>query len=121
VTAAAPGAPARGAAGPAAGSPPTKHPRHLLDLADWTTEQVHALFDTTDVMAQVMTRTIKKVPALQGFTVGHAVLRGLHAHPAQLRARRARAVRRRHLLRRRRQQRQQGRVAQGHAARRSTR
>jgi aspartate carbamoyltransferase catalytic subunit len=45
-------------------------PKHLLDLADWSAAQVHALFDTTDVMAQVMTRTIKKVPALQGFTVG---------------------------------------------------
>ena len=45
-------------------------PKHLLDLADWSTAQIAALFDTTDVMAQVMTRTIKKVPALQGFTVG---------------------------------------------------
>ncbi len=45
-------------------------PKHLLDLADWTPPQIAALFDTTDVMAQVMTRTIKKVPALQGFTVG---------------------------------------------------
>jgi aspartate carbamoyltransferase catalytic subunit len=45
-------------------------PKHLLDLADWSPAQIAALFDTTDVMAQVMTRTIKKVPALQGFTVG---------------------------------------------------
>ena len=45
-------------------------PKHLLDLADWSPKQIAALFDTTDVMAQVMTRTIKKVPALQGFTVG---------------------------------------------------
>ena len=45
-------------------------PKHLLDLADWSVTQIAALFDTTDVMAQVMTRTIKKVPALQGFTVG---------------------------------------------------
>jgi aspartate carbamoyltransferase catalytic subunit len=45
-------------------------PKHLLDLADWSRTAVQALFDTTDVMAQVMTRTIKKVPALQGFTVG---------------------------------------------------
>lgn len=43
--------------------------RHLLDLHDWTPEEIHGLFDTTDVMAQVMERTIKKVPALQGFTV----------------------------------------------------
>ena len=44
--------------------------RHLLDLADWTADEVAALFNTTDVMAQVMGRTIKRVPALQGFTVG---------------------------------------------------
>jgi aspartate carbamoyltransferase catalytic subunit len=47
-----------------------KRPRHLLDLHDWSVEQLHALFETTDVMAQVMERTIKKVPALQGFTIG---------------------------------------------------
>ena len=44
--------------------------RHLLDLRDWTAEDVTALLNTTDVMAQVMERTIKRVPALQGFTVG---------------------------------------------------
>lgn len=42
---------------------------HLLDFSDWTKEEVHALLDTSDVMAQVLTRTIKKVPALQGLTV----------------------------------------------------
>ncbi len=45
-------------------------PRHLLDLQAWSVDAISALFDTTDVMAQVMTRTIKRVPALQGFTVG---------------------------------------------------
>lgn len=45
-----------------------KH-RHLLDFTGWTTDELLALFDTTDVMTQVMQRTIKKVPALQGFTV----------------------------------------------------
>ncbi len=44
--------------------------RHLLDTHDWSEGDVQALFKTTDVMAQVMERTIKKVPALQGFTVG---------------------------------------------------
>ena len=44
--------------------------KHLLDFAGWSRDEVFALFDTVDVMAQVMTRTIKKVPALQGFTVG---------------------------------------------------
>ncbi len=44
--------------------------KHLLDFSDWSRADVLALFDTADVMAQVMSRTIKKVPALQGFTVG---------------------------------------------------
>jgi aspartate carbamoyltransferase catalytic subunit len=44
--------------------------RHLLDLSDWSAGEALRLFDTTDVMAEVMQRTIKKVPALQGFTVG---------------------------------------------------
>lgn len=43
--------------------------RHLLDFQDWSVEELVALLDTADVMAQVLTRTIKKVPALQGFTV----------------------------------------------------
>ena len=48
----------------------TQKKKHLLDLKDWTKQDVEAVFDTTDVMAQVLGRTIKKVPALQGFTVG---------------------------------------------------
>ncbi len=46
-----------------------KH-KHLLDLYNWSKEDIIALFDTADAMAEVMQRTIKKVPALQGFTVG---------------------------------------------------
>ncbi|MBA2667009.1 MAG: aspartate carbamoyltransferase catalytic subunit [Trueperaceae bacterium] len=53
-----------------AAAPRGPRARHLLDLRDWSASEIHALFDTTDVMAQVMERTIKKVPALQGFTVG---------------------------------------------------
>ena len=45
-------------------------PKHLLDTREWSVDDVTALFNTTDVMAQVMERTIKRVPALQGFTVG---------------------------------------------------
>ena len=48
----------------------TPQHKHLLDTRDWSAGDVQALFGTTDVMAQVMERTIKKVPALQGFTVG---------------------------------------------------
>ncbi len=48
----------------------TPQHHHLLDTHDWSAEDVYALFGTADVMAQVMERTIKRVPALQGFTVG---------------------------------------------------
>ena len=51
-------------------APASKRRQHLLDLKGWSREAILALFDTTDVMAQVMQRTIKKVPALQGFTIG---------------------------------------------------
>lgn len=44
--------------------------RHLLDFRDWSADDAARLLETTDVMAQVLTRTIKKVPALQGFSVG---------------------------------------------------
>jgi len=51
-------------------TPARERKRNLLDFADWSVAEVQALFETADVMAQVLTRTIKKVPALQGFTVG---------------------------------------------------
>lgn len=44
--------------------------RHLLDFGGWEAPELERLFETADVMAQVLTRTIKKVPALQGFSVG---------------------------------------------------
>jgi len=51
-------------------APRRARPKHLLDFDGWGADEIGALFDTSDVMAQVLTRTIKKVPALQGFTVG---------------------------------------------------
>lgn len=44
-------------------------PRRLLDFADWSGEQIHAVLSTAEVMAQVLQRPVKRVPALQGFTV----------------------------------------------------
>lgn len=44
-------------------------PRRLLDFADWSGEQILAVLSTTEVMAQVLQRPVKRVPALQGFTV----------------------------------------------------
>lgn len=43
--------------------------RHLLDFQGWTRDQVENTLDTARVMAEVLERPVKKVPALQGFTV----------------------------------------------------
>ncbi|MBW6393736.1 aspartate carbamoyltransferase catalytic subunit [Thermus sp. SYSU G05001] len=43
--------------------------RHLLDFQGWTRGQVENILDTARVMAEVLERPMKKVPALQGFTV----------------------------------------------------
>ncbi|MEM1007505.1 MAG: aspartate carbamoyltransferase catalytic subunit [Myxococcota bacterium] len=43
--------------------------RDLLDLWDWSPEEVESLWSTTDAMVEVMQRRVKKVPALQGFTI----------------------------------------------------
>ncbi|WP_243090191.1 aspartate carbamoyltransferase catalytic subunit [Thermus neutrinimicus] len=43
--------------------------RHLLDFQGWTRGQVENILDTAKVMAEVLERPVKKVPALQGFTV----------------------------------------------------
>jgi aspartate carbamoyltransferase catalytic subunit len=47
----------------------TAQPRRLLDFADWSAEQILAVLNTAEVMAQVLQRPVKRVPALQGFTV----------------------------------------------------
>lgn len=43
--------------------------RHLLDFREVSREQIEAVLATTEVMAQVLERPVKRVPALQGFTV----------------------------------------------------
>ncbi|MCS7218305.1 MAG: aspartate carbamoyltransferase catalytic subunit [Thermus sp.] len=43
--------------------------RHLLDFGGWTRQEVESLLDTAKLMAEVLQRPVKKVPALQGFTV----------------------------------------------------
>mgnify|MGYP000049285812 FL=1 len=42
---------------------------HLIDFDGVPIETIHAIFETTEVMAQVLERPVKRVPALQGFTV----------------------------------------------------
>ncbi|WP_038045906.1 aspartate carbamoyltransferase catalytic subunit [Thermus caliditerrae] len=43
--------------------------KHLLDFQGWTRAEVESLLDTARVMAEVLERPVKRVPALQGFTV----------------------------------------------------
>lgn len=45
-----------------------KH-RHILDLDDFTKEEIELVLDTADAMAEVLTREVKKVPTLRGKTV----------------------------------------------------
>jgi aspartate carbamoyltransferase catalytic subunit len=43
--------------------------RHILDLDDFTREEIELVFETADAMAEVLTREVKKVPTLRGKTV----------------------------------------------------
>ncbi|MCI0437677.1 MAG: aspartate carbamoyltransferase catalytic subunit [Chloroflexi bacterium] len=43
--------------------------RHVLDLDDFSTEEIEAVMQNTDVMKEVLHREIKKVPTLRGKTI----------------------------------------------------
>ena len=43
--------------------------RHVLDLDDFTSEEVELVLETADAMKEVLSREIKKVPTLRGKTV----------------------------------------------------
>ncbi len=43
--------------------------KHLLDFQAWTKSSLENVLETARVMADVLERPVKKVPALQGFTV----------------------------------------------------
>jgi aspartate carbamoyltransferase catalytic subunit len=43
--------------------------RHVLDLDDFSKEEIELVFETTDAMAEVLTREVKQVPTLRGKTV----------------------------------------------------
>lgn len=47
----------------------TTKPRHLLDFEAWSRQQVEDLFETAKLMQEVLSRPVKKVPALSGFTL----------------------------------------------------
>ncbi|MBI2847386.1 MAG: aspartate carbamoyltransferase catalytic subunit [Chloroflexi bacterium] len=42
---------------------------HVLDLDDFSREEIELVLDTTDAMKEVLTREIKKVPVLRGKTI----------------------------------------------------
>lgn len=44
--------------------------RHILDLDDFSAEEIELVFETSDAMKEVLSREIKKVPTLRGKTVG---------------------------------------------------
>jgi len=43
--------------------------RHVLDIDDFTPEEIELTFQTADAMSEVLSRPIKKVPTLRGKTV----------------------------------------------------
>ncbi|UCH52066.1 MAG: hypothetical protein JSV54_00915, partial [Chloroflexota bacterium] len=43
--------------------------RHILDLDDFTREEIELVMETADAMAEVLTREVKRVPTLRGKTV----------------------------------------------------
>ena len=53
---------------PMNGARPTT-PRHILDLDDFSREEIEVVLQNTEVMRQVLQRDIKKVPTLRGKTV----------------------------------------------------
>ena len=53
---------------PTNGACPTT-PRHILDLDDFSREEIEVVLQNTDVMREVLQRDIKKVPTLRGKTV----------------------------------------------------
>jgi aspartate carbamoyltransferase catalytic subunit len=61
-----------GIASPDAFPPPSiavwQH-RHILDLDDFTKEEIELVLETADAMTEVLTREVKRVPTLRGKTV----------------------------------------------------
>ena len=61
-------------ADPRSSSAPAQTPafphRHLLDLSDYTAEDLHRLLDTAEEFRSVLDRPIRQVPTLQGTSVG---------------------------------------------------
>ena len=54
---------------PGPGSPRLAERRHVLDLDDFTRDEIDAIMERTRAMKEVLHRDIKKVPALRGKTI----------------------------------------------------
>jgi aspartate carbamoyltransferase catalytic subunit len=57
---------------PAAFPPSSIHQwqhRHVLDLDDFTREEIELVFEIADAMSEILTREVKKVPTLRGKTI----------------------------------------------------
>ena len=54
---------------PTDGSAPVPSRRHVLDLDDYSKQEIEAVLQNTDAMREVLHRDIKKVPTLRGKTI----------------------------------------------------
>ena len=43
--------------------------KHLLDFKGWDRSALESILETSEIMREVLERPVKKVPALQGYTV----------------------------------------------------
>ena len=54
-------------------SPPPKisswHHHHILDLDDFTADEINLVMEIADAMSEILTREVKKVPTLRGKTI----------------------------------------------------
>ncbi len=62
--------------------------KHLIDITEYSADDIMTILETAKTFKQVNERRIKKVPTLKGFTVVKHVQRALHPHPLLLRDRR---------------------------------
>ncbi len=54
---------------PVLGTSPSQPRRHVLDLDDFSQDEIELVLNTADAMAQVLKREIKKVPTLRGKSI----------------------------------------------------
>ena len=52
--------------------------KHLLGIADLSTEDIQRIHSTADEFKEVLSRKIKKVPSLRDVTIANLFLKTLH-------------------------------------------